>query len=83
MDMGNQQVQVSDLGLAAALTTLGFKIEKQQKNDSGRVSFCFLESGSLTSTINNYWANKLSVDARAYFDNTKALKNLIYSGYPR
>ena len=70
---------IADLGLAASLVTLNFKIIETSRDNRGRLSFIFNHSKTLDKAIAEYWSNSLEVPARQYFDNTKMLKSRIYS----
>jgi hypothetical protein len=74
-----------DLGVAAALVSVGFKISSTQKDKEGRTSFIFSykdddqRAVDVEVAIDNYWSNHLQVDASKYFDAIKMLKSRIYS----
>lgn len=74
------KISVRDLGLAAALTSLDYKILATEKDESGRTQFVFVKSPELENSVNAYWANTLDVKARYYFDAIKMLKSRIYGG---
>ncbi len=75
-ETGHQRFR--DFGLVAALVTKDFVIQKTEK-DFKHVFFIFEDSSALQDAVSQYWANKLFVSARQYFDNTKMLKSRIYS----
>lgn len=78
MEMANnQQLKIKDLGLAAALVALGFETDRDAF-ENGYVSFVFATSPTLEKAIDDYWANRLHVQARSHFDAIKMLKNRIY-----
>lgn len=72
-------LKIHDLGLAAALISCGFELHTTDRDHGGRFYFVFSQSQSLTKAINAYWADKLNIKARTYFDNTKMLKGRIYA----
>lgn len=67
----------SDFGLISALVACSFDIRRTEKEGT-RVFFYFNDSNDLQDTVNDYWAGKLMVSARQYFDATKMLKSRIY-----
>ncbi|HEX4774938.1 MAG TPA: DUF5659 domain-containing protein [Candidatus Saccharimonadales bacterium] len=73
-----KEAHISDFGLVAALVTSGFGIQRTERIGN-RVFFIFGKDDDFTKSIDDYWAGMLRVYARQYFDNTKMLKNLIYS----
>ena len=78
--MDEEQIfKVRDLGLAAALVSSDHDVCATNRDKSGRAHFVFIHSEKLEQTINEYWADKLEVKARKYFDNIKMLKSRIYS----
>lgn len=68
-----------DLGAASSLVTAGFKLISLDKSNPRKVQFIFLKATGIGEVVDNYWANNLEVKAREFFDNTKMLKNRIYS----
>ncbi len=68
-----------DLGLSAALVTEGFELVSLVRDNPKKVKFVFLRSKNLEKCVNDYFAGRLLVSARSLFDNTKMLKNRIYS----
>lgn len=69
--------QTYDLGLAAALITVGFHLQGLNKSNPKRVSFNFLDSDRVYNFSNAYWSGKVKTNPRQYFDNIKMLKNKI------
>ena len=80
MDTGADTHRIKDLGLAAALVTAGFEVQRTEK-ELKSVYFLFNKSQKLDAAVSDYWSDKLIVQARSYFDNTKMLKNRIYNGW--
>jgi hypothetical protein len=68
-----------DLGLAAALISVGFDLVSLNKQDPHRVLFIFGKKIGIDKRVNDYFSGKLKVSARSLFDNIKMLKNRIYS----
>ena len=68
-----------DLGLAAALVTTNFSLISLDRSNLQKVQFVFRRSDGMDEAVDAYWANRLEVKARTYFDSLKMLKNRIYS----
>jgi len=68
-----------DLGCSAALISAGFELISLDKENRRKVQFIFRREDGIEKVVNDYWADKLQVKARAFFDNMKMLKNRIYS----
>lgn len=68
-----------DLGAAASLVTAGFELVSLEKSNPRKVQFIFHREVGIEKVVDNYWADRLEVKARAFFDNVKMLKNRIYS----
>lgn len=73
-------VEIRDLGLAAALVSLGYDLQGTVRNNAGRVYFVCSDTPVLQRSIKAYWNNELEVNARAYSEAIKTLKSLIYGG---
>ena len=69
--------QTADLALAAAVS-LFLPIEAIDKTDRRRAYFVFRKSGELDRLLETFWNRELTVEARAYFDQLKALKTRLY-----
>ena len=80
--MKQATIQIRDLGLAAALSSLGVEITSTKKDETGRTYFIFAykddDEANIDTVITEYWANTLDVKARYYFDAIKMLKSRIY-----
>ena len=74
-----EEYQTYDLGCAAALISAGFELASLDKTNPRKAMFTFREKVEIRSTADNYWADKLEVRARSFFDNVKMLKNRLYS----
>jgi len=68
-----------DIGLASALTTLHFELLSLNRDNPRKIGFLFLRSPELDQAVQEYFAGRLLVDARSFFENTKMLKNMIFS----
>ena len=68
-----------DLGCSAALISAGFELVSLDKTNPHKVQFIFSREDGIEKVVDDYWADRLEVKARTYFDNTKMLKNRIYS----
>ena len=68
-----------DLGCASAVITAGFEIILLEKSNPRKVQFIFRREVGIEKVVDDYWADRLEVKARAFFDNVKMLKNRIYS----
>lgn len=68
-----------DLGCAAALISADFRPVSLDKTNPAKVQFIFLREIGIEKVVDDYWADRLEVKARTFFDNVKMLKNRIYS----
>ena len=68
-----------DLGCSAALISAGFELVSLDKANPRKVQFIFRREIGIKKVVDDYWADRLEVKARAFFDNVKMLKNRIYS----
>lgn len=68
-----------DLGCSSALVSSGFELVSLDKSNPKKVQFIFKREIKIDKVVDEYWADKLTVSARTFFDNTKMLKNRIYS----
>ena len=71
-------IQIRDLGLAAALVSLEFKVINTERDNNSRIYFIFNDSKELQQVVSSLWSNTLDVKARYYFDAIKMLKSRIY-----
>ena len=74
-----EEYQTYDLGCAAALISAGFELASLDKENPRKVRFAFRGKTNLEKVVEDYWADRLEVKARAFFDNIKMCKNRIYS----
>lgn len=72
-------LQTFDLGAAASLVTAGFELVSLDKTNPKKVQFVFRRILGIEKVVDEYWADKLEIKARSFFDNVKMLKNRIYS----
>ena len=79
MDMEIGRVEISDLGVAAALLTLDHKLEGTKRDHADRVNFVFIETYQTEHVVSAYLDDVLDIKARAFFDNIKKLKGRIYT----
>lgn len=71
-----------DLGLAAALISVDFELVSLDKQKNPRkVLFVFKTKSDIGEKVDDYFSGKLKASARALFDNTKMLKNIIFSSF--
>jgi hypothetical protein len=75
----NKMFLTFDLCLATCLVTLGYELWHLDKTNPKKVQFIFKRAADIDSAVDNYWQNKLKLNARSLFDNQKMLKNRIYS----
>lgn len=68
-----------DIGLAAALITLGYTLHKVDKIEQKKSQFIFNRDEHIDKMVNDYWDNKLTLPARSFYDSLKMLKNRLYS----
>jgi hypothetical protein len=68
-----------DMGLSAALITVGFHLVSLDRADRRKTHFVFKREQDMEREIEAYWSKELSVSALTYFDTLKMLKNRLYS----
>lgn len=68
-----------DLGCISALVSLGFELVSLDKSNHRKVQFVLRREIGMEKIVDDYWADRLEVNARTFFDNIKMLKNRIYS----
>ncbi len=68
-----------DLGCSAALVSSGFELVSLDKSNPKKVQFIFKREIGIEKVVDQYWADRLDVKARTFFDNVKMLKNRIWS----
>ena len=75
----NKVFQTYDLGCAAGLLSEHFKLLKLDKTNIKRVLFRFEYESGIEQAVADYFSGNFQVDAQAYFNHIKSLKNRIYS----
>jgi hypothetical protein len=78
-DSLNAKFLTYDLGLAAALVTLGYNLYKVDKIAEKKSQFIFNRDEHIDKMVGEYWDNKLTLPVRSFYDNLKMLKNRLYS----
>ncbi|MFH0853439.1 MAG: DUF5659 domain-containing protein [bacterium] len=68
-----------DLGASAALVCADFELLTLDKTNPRKAMFVFKREDGIEGKIDDYWADRLEVKARTYFDTLKMLKNRLYS----
>ncbi len=68
-----------DLGCSSALISAGFELVSLDKANPRKVQFILRREVGIEKVVDKYWADRLEVKARTFFDNIKVLKNRIYS----
>ncbi|PIR12771.1 hypothetical protein COV49_04315 [Candidatus Falkowbacteria bacterium CG11_big_fil_rev_8_21_14_0_20_39_10] len=68
-----------DLGCSTALLCVDFKLLSIEKTNPKKALFVFRRKVGIEETANSYFADRLEVKARSFFDHLKALKNKLYS----
>jgi hypothetical protein len=73
-------IDTQDMGLSIALICCGFDLVELAPEQSGRrVAFRFKQRAGLNNAIDAFWAGKLSVDAKLFWNESKNLKTRLYS----
>jgi hypothetical protein len=67
-----------DLGCSAALLSAGFELLSVNKSNPYKSLFVFRQEDDIEDAVEQYFADRLEVKARRYFDNLKALKNSLH-----
>jgi len=68
-----------DLGCAAALSASDYELVSLDKSNPQKVMFIYKKEPGIVRVVDSYWADKLDLKARKYFESVKMLKNRIYS----
>lgn len=68
-----------DLGCASALVTAGFELLELDRTNPRKVNFIFKRDEGIESVADDFWSDRLAQKSRAFWDNTKNLKNRLYS----
>jgi hypothetical protein len=64
--------------VAAALLCLGYDLYSLDRTNARKVLFVFRHAAGIDDKANAYIADRLELNARAFFDQLKALKNRLY-----
>lgn len=68
-----------DLGCAAALISAGFTLKDLNRSNPKKVLFYFNYKAGIEEATEDYFSDKLQVNARTFWDNCKMIKTRIYS----
>jgi hypothetical protein len=68
-----------DLGCSAALIACGYELTSLDKANPRKAMFIFNRSRGIDEVAGDYWADRLKINARSYFDTIKMVKNRLYS----
>src|SRR3989339_1112176 len=79
LDDNERYFYTFDLGCSSALVSAGFELVSLDKANPRKVQFIFRREVGIEKVVDDYWADRLEVKARTFFDNVKMLKNRIYS----
>lgn len=79
MNQTTSQFRSYDLGLASALTQVGFALHGLDRSNSRKVEFIFDRTPELEEAVRRFWSGELMVDAQGYFESIRSVKNRIYS----
>ena len=75
--MKDDTLKTSELGLAASLDLLGFKITIQQL-DRNKAMFVFDSTEEIIQQVDRYWKHELRVDPQDFMQRIKTLKARIW-----
>lgn len=76
--MNYEHYETSDLGLAAALVCLDFKLIELNVSNPRRVLFYFSGDENINGVQDRFWNHQIEVDAQSYFQAIKMLKSRLY-----
>ena len=68
-----------DIGVSTALLCADFELLMVEKDNPKKALFVFRREVGIEETVDKYFADRLEVKARSFFDHLKALKNKLYS----
>jgi hypothetical protein len=71
--------ELADLGAAAALAALGYKLLALEPTGGRRVIFVFQNEKGIGESVELYWSNRLTMDALGYFTAIKLLKSRLHA----
>lgn len=72
------EYEVTDIGLATALTVEGFVLKTIRPVDHRRSAFVFEDDEGMAKVERDYWANQLLVPAQQFHQQLKFVKNRLY-----
>lgn len=68
-----------DLGASAGLVCAGYKLLGIDKDQGAKALFLFENTEEVVEAAQMYWRGELQVNALAYFNALKTIKNQLYS----
>jgi hypothetical protein len=68
-----------DIGMCAGLVSVGYSLLQIDKSKGAKALFLFENSDEIIESAQQYWRGELQVDALAYFNALKNIKNQLYS----
>jgi len=68
-----------DIGMCAGLVSIGYSLLQLDKSKGSKTLFLFENSNEIIESAQKYWRGELQVDALAYFNALKNIKNQLYS----
>ncbi len=68
-----------DIGMCAGLVSIGYTLLRVDKTHGAKALFLFENSDETIESAQMYWRGELQVDALAYFNALKNIKNQLYS----
>lgn len=72
--------QTTDLGLASSLVALGYELHTLERTvNPKKARFIFRRVPTIETSTNDYWNDRLLLNARTLFDSQKMIKNRLYS----
>ncbi len=70
----------TDLGLASSLVALGYELHTLERTiNPKKARFIFRRVPTIETSANDYWSDRLELNARTLFDSQKMIKNRLYS----
>jgi hypothetical protein len=74
-----EENSLDDPGVSTALLCADFELITVEKSNPRKALFVFKKESGIEEIANKYFADRLNVKARSFFDHLKALKNKLYS----
>ena len=68
-----------DLGACAGLVSVGYPLLQIDRSKGPKALFLFENSDDVVESAQQYWRGELQVNALAYFNALKNIKNQLYS----